>query len=350
MRKGRYIVLCASAFLAGDLLGGWVPFPAGVWLAAVLLFTLISLLWRSWALIVTVFVLLGATALQCARLPALPAPPSRLEIRCRQIQQRCAQRIERFLDAGAERAVAKALAFGDKSELARNTRAAYRASGASHLLALSGLHVGILYKLLVALLFPLALNLPLRRLRSLLVILLLWGYAALSGLSPSISRAALMITIYEGANLIGRRSDGLCSLGISALIITLLNPEAPREIGFQLSFAACLGIFLFHPWLSSLLKTRLRSLRALWSGATLAISCQLTCALPVWLYFHSFPRYFLLTNLLTLPVVTAVLYLTVFCLLLSIFDLPLGFPALVLQKCLQILNYTTSTIADLKIV
>lgn len=349
MRQGRYIVLCATAFLAGDLLGGWVPFPAGVWFAAALLFTLLSLFRRSWALILTVFALLGAAAVQSARIPSPPSQPGYLEKQCLQLQRRCSGQLDKILPEGAERAVAKALAFGDKHELDRATKQAYRASGASHLLALSGLHVGILYKLTLALLFPLAFSVPLRRVRSLLVIALLWGYAALSGLSPSISRAALMITVYEGAALIGRRSDGLCSLGISALLIALLNPEAPREIGFQLSFAACLGIFLFHPFLSGLLRTRLRSLKAIWSCASLALSCQMTCALPVWLYFHSFPRYFLITNLLTLPVVTASLYLTVACLLLSVFDLSPSFLSPILLKILQFLNYTTATIADLKI-
>ena len=350
MRQGRNIVLCATAFLAGDLLGGWIPFPAGAWLAAALLFTVLSLFKRSTALILTTFALLGATALQNARIPSTPSPPGFLAQRCAALQMRCSRQLDKVLPEGEERAVAKALAVGDKSELSRATKGAYRASGASHLLALSGLHVGILYKLLVAMLFPLALSVPLRRVRSLLVIALLWGYAAISGLSPSISRAALMITLYEGATLIGRRSDGLCSLGVSALLITLLNPEAPREIGFQLSFSACLGIFLFYPYFKRMLQTRLRLLRAVWDGASLAIACQLTTAAPVWIYFHSFPRYFLITNLLTLPVVTAVLYLTVFCLLLSFFNIPTAFPSLVLHKCLQILNYITSTIAELKII
>ena len=347
MRQGRYIVLCAAAFLSGDLFGGWVPLPSWAFLAAALLLTLILLLRHVRWLIPATFFLLGAAAVQEARIPSPPSPPGALEQLCAGLKRRCSGMIDAWLPAGGERGVAKALVIGDKRELDRDIRNAYRSSGASHLLALSGLHVGILYKLLAALLFPLAASPRLRRFRSLLIVTMLWGYAAVSGLSPSISRAALMITFYEGAAMAGRRSDGLCSLAASALLITLLDPEAPREIGFQLSFGACLGIFLFYPFLKGLLHTRLRSLNAIWNGASLAIACQLTTALPVWLYFRSFPKYFLITNLLTLPLVTAALYLAVSCFLLSLCNIPTGVPAGFLLKCLQILNETTSAISNL---
>ena len=347
MRQGRYIVLCAVAFLSGDLFGGWVPFPAWSYLAAALLPAFLFVFYRRWPLILTTLFLLGAAAVQSARLPALPSPPGHLERLCHEMKRRCSDRIDGWIPAGGERGVAKALAIGDKRELDRAVRNAYRNSGASHLLALSGLHVGILYKLLVALLFPLSASTWLRRIRSLLVIAMLWCYAAISGLSPSISRAALMITFYEGAALVGRRSDGLCSLAASALLITLLDPESPREIGFQLSFSACLGIFLFHPYLKKVLHTRLRSLNAIWNAASLAISCQITTALPVWLYFRSFPKYFLITNLVTLPLVTGALYLTVSCFLLSLCNISPEFPAIFLHKCLQMLNRATSIISNL---
>ena len=347
MGQGRHIVLCAVAFLAGDLLGGWIPLPAGGYLAAAFGCAAATLFRRSGGLILLTFLLLGATAVQTARLPARTTLQGWMDTRCRAAQRACAQRLETLLPGGSERAVVKALAIGDKQELDRATRKSYRTSGASHLLALSGLHVGILYKLLVALFYPFGGNRRLRRFRSLAVLGFLWFYALLSGMSPSISRAVLMITLYEGAALANRPRDGWNALAISALLITLFHPEAPREIGFQLSFCACIGIFGLYPRLKALLRTRIPPLSAIWNGAALAISCQAATFIPVWIYFRSFPRYFLITNLLTLPLVTATLYLTALTLAVSAMGAPATLPAEWLQGVVRLMNRVIAQIAAL---
>lgn len=326
----------------GDLLGGWVPFPAAGYLAVAVGCALLTLLRRNYTLILLSFLLLGATSVQTGRLPGRAAAQGWMEVRFAAAQKACTRRLESLLPEGSERAVIKALSIGDKRELDRPTKQAYRASGASHLLALSGLHVGILYKLLCALFLPFGGSRWMRRFRSVAVLGFLWFYALLSGMSPSISRAVLMITIYEGAALANRPRDGWNALAISALLITLFNPEAPREIGFQLSFCACLGIFALYPHLKGLLRTRLRSLQAVWNGASLAIACQAATALPAWIYFRSFPRYFLITNLLTLPLVTATLWLTVATLLFSVLGIPTKYAALLLQGCVRIMNLVVS--------
>lgn len=347
MRQGRYIVLCAAAFLCGDLLGGWIPLPAWCYLSAALGCAAFSFFQRRSALILITFLLLGAAAVQTARLPGRGMVQNWLDARFRTAQRACSHRLETLLPSGNECAVVKAVGLGDRSGLDRVTKKEYRASGASHLLALSGLHVGILYKLLVALFFPFGGNPRIRRIRSLAVLGFLWFYALLSGMSSSISRAVLMITLYEGAALANRPRDGWNALAISALLITLFNPEAPREIGFQLSFAACLGIFGLYPRLKGLLRTRIQLLNAMWNGAALAISCQAATFLPVWFYFRSFPKYFLITNLLTLPLVTAMLYLTAFTLLVSVLGISTKLPAEVLRGVVRLLNRVIAQIAEL---
>lgn len=335
------------AFLAGDLLGGWISLPAGGYFAAALGCAAITLFRRRFALILLTFLLLGAATIQTARLPGRTATQGRIAARCQAAQRACSRRLENLLPSGGERAVVKALAIGDKLELDRITRASYRKSGASHLLALSGLHVGILYKLLIALFYPLGGNRRLRCFRSVVVLGLLWFFALVSGMSSSISRAVLMITLYEGAALANRPKDGWNALAISALLITLLHPEAPRQIGFQLSFCACIGIFGLYPSLRGMLRSRIPPLTAIWNGAALAISCQAATFLPVWLYFRSFPVYFLITNLLTLPLVTATLYLTVITLLASVAGAPAELPAEWLQGVVRLLNRVVAQIADL---
>lgn len=347
MRQGRYIVLCAAAFLCGDLLGGWIPLPAWVSLSAALGCAAGAFFRRCRPLVLLAFALLGAAAIQTARLPGHTEVQNWIEARCRTAQRACSRRLESLLPSGNERAVVKALTIGDKQELDRVTKKNYRTSGASHLLALSGLHVGILYKLLVALFFLFGGNPRIRRIVRMAVLGFLWFYALLSGMSASISRAVLMITIYEGAAFANRPRDGWNALAISAMVITLFNPEAPREIGFQLSFGACVGIFGLYPHLKGLLRTRIRPLAAIWNGAALAISCQAATCVPVWLYFRSFPRYFLITNLLTLPLVTATLYLTAFTLLISVLGLSTKLPAELLRGVVQLLNRLIAQIAEL---
>ncbi|MBO4536732.1 MAG: ComEC/Rec2 family competence protein, partial [Bacteroidales bacterium] len=158
------------------------------------------------------------------------------------------------------------------------------------------------------LLRPLGGSRPARLLRSAVILLSLWSYALITGLGASISRAVLMITFYEIAGLLSGDRDGLTALAGSAFLLTVFDPEAPRDIGFQLSYTAVLSILLLHPRLKGLLQTRSRLLARIWELLSVSLCCQATCGVLVWLYFGTFPRYFLLTTLLAIPLATAVMY------------------------------------------
>ena len=119
-----------------------------------------------------------------------------------------------------------------------------------HLLALSGLHVGLIYALLRWLLTPLGGHRVARLLRSAVILLLLWTYALITGLSASIARAVLMITLYEISGHLSGDRDGLSALAGSALLLMLFDPESPRDIGFQLSYTAVLSTWLSQLGLS----------------------------------------------------------------------------------------------------
>ena len=253
------------------------------------------------------FVLLGAAALQLGRMPPLPGPTAPAVWAAGRKEAFSAWLVT-LVPAGDEHAVFRALAIGDRVALTRDLKAAYRASGAMHLLALSGLHVGLIYALLAWLLRPLGGHRPARLFRSGLILVFLWTYALITGLSASISRAVLMITFYELSGLISGDRDGLSALAGSALLLTLFRPEAPRDIGFQLSYTAVLSILLLHPRLSRLLQTRSRLLTRIWELLSVSLCCQATCGVLAWLYFGTFPRYFLLTTLLAIPLATAVMY------------------------------------------
>ncbi|MBO4571663.1 MAG: ComEC/Rec2 family competence protein [Bacteroidales bacterium] len=344
--KGREISFCALAFLAGDFFGGWLTLPPLLFLLLAAIAAPAAAAFRRMMPVLLAFFLLGAASVQVGRMPP-PAAESALSLSCKRLRERASTYLGTMVPEGDELAVLRALSVGDKSDISRELRADYRRSGAMHLLALSGLHVGIIYKVLCGVLFFLGWSLPMRRLRSAAVLAALWGFALITGLSPSIARASLMITIYELSSLLRAGRDGVNALAVSALLICLADPEAPRGVGFQLSFCACLSLFTLFPFLRKLLSTRSLLLRYVWECVCVAISCQAATAPLSYLYFGTFPRYFLVTNLLAVPVAAAVLYLLAASLLFARVPLLSDLTVNLLTVSLSLLNGVTRIVAGL---
>lgn len=221
-----------------------------------------------------------------------------------------------FNDTGTP-AIITALITGDKSCLSAETTHAFRESGASHILALSGLHLGIIYGI-VRICLSIFGNSPKTRIfKSVLTILTCAFYSIATGAAPSIIRALIFIIAGECSQLMGRHRSTGQTLFIALIIQLTLNPLDITNIGFQLSYAAMFGIAYIFPYLDRFWPKEdsghdrrkgaapltSRGLRWVWSCAAMSISCQITTA-PLALYhFGTFPKYFLLTNLIALPLV-----------------------------------------------
>lgn len=203
----------------------------------------------------------------------------------------------------------KALLTGDRSGLSRETTAVFRRSGASHILALSGLHIGIIYLLFDKLSRVLGRSAPVRRLRFVLMILGAGFFTLMTGAGPSIVRAFLFILINETLQLLHRPRNSVRVLCLALLVQLVLSPQVIRSVGFQLSYLAMAGIFLLYPVMEKWYPqgSRWDPVRKIWTMAALSISCQVFTAPLAWLRFHSFPRFFLLCNLLALPITTALI-------------------------------------------
>ena len=222
-------------------------------------------------------------------------------------------------------AVVRALTTGDRSFLGRGTVAAFRESGASHILALSGLHLGIIYLMLSWLTAPLGRSRPARILRYCIIVGLSGFYAVATGASPSIVRAFLFILLGESARLMGRRVRPILVYCGALTIQLALNPLVIKSVGFQLSYLAMAGIFILYPPLKGLypqdsgrsILAKVDIPRRIWEMAALSISCQVFTAPLAWIYFGTFPKYFLLTNLLAMPLTTIIMALSVVVILLS---------------------------------
>lgn len=222
----------------------------------------------------------------------------------------------------------KALLTGDKSDLPKEITGIFRDSGASHILALSGLHLGVLYILLARLTAPLGNSPWIRRLRYSLIIVAALFYSIMTGATPSIIRAFLFITINETARLLGRKREPVRVL-LAALTVQLaLKPDVISSVGFQLSYMAMAGIFLLYPTLERIYPapsgsrlSRFNPFRKIWNAAMLSISCQIFTGPIAWHYFHTFPKYFILTNLVALPLTSAIMTLSVATIALSFFGI-----------------------------
>ncbi len=206
-----------------------------------------------------------------------------------------------------------ALLTGDRSLLSAEVKSVFRESGASHLLALSGLHMGILYMIFDKLTVPLGKSPSARMIRYVLIVFAAFFFTLMSGASPSLVRAFLFISINETLRILRRPRKASRVLCLALLIQLAVDPSAIGSIGFQLSYLAMAGIVLLYPIMERWYPESPGILPKIWKTAALSISCQAFTAPLVWIRFHTFPRHFIITNLLAIPVTTLLMGSAVIC-------------------------------------
>lgn len=229
-----------------------------------------------------------------------------LSARMYRLNQRMQSRLSRAELDDRTFMLLSAMLLGDKSMLTPEETDAYSASGLSHLLALSGTHVAVIVSLISLALFPLTVARR-NRTRFVLSILLLWFYALLTGMSPSVVRAAVMATVYLVGRILERPSVPINSLCFAAWIILMFEPQELFMPGFQMSFAAVAGIIVFYPLLNQIDRRKHPWLYLLWSYPAVSISAMLLTGIVAGWYFHTFPLYFLPANLLAVPLMPLML-------------------------------------------
>ncbi|MAW97177.1 MULTISPECIES: ComEC/Rec2 family competence protein [unclassified Leeuwenhoekiella] len=236
------------------------------------------------------------------------------------------------------RAITYALLLGERQDLSPQLRQNYVDAGVIHILAVSGLHVGILMLLVQFLLKPLGNARKTRLLRLIIVIVAIWLFAILTGLSPSVLRAATMFTFLQIGLVYGQRRSGYNALIASALILLLINPRLLFEVGFQLSYAAVSFIMWLYPKIEVLWVPKNKILRYYWQLVCVSLAAQLG-VLPLSLYyFHQFPGLFLVANLVVLPFLGFILMYGILILSLSALNLLPDFLMKIYDFTLQLLN------------
>ena len=299
----------AGGFLAGfDLSFTVIPVLGGLYLARkrAVLFILLSC---------AGFFILGAQ--RRAVYSATVSPTEQyVENKAVQVRDYVSGKLSERLDGESSRGIAAALLLGDRSGLDKEIKTAFRNAGISHALALSGMHVGIIWSIICALTAAFRWNRRAKVFSFILSIAIIFSYAIITGLSPSVSRACIMIAVWKTAGLLCQSDDRLGPLLIAAFVIALFNPMAVEMIGFQLSFAAVAGIVFLYPAVEESIERVFGSrrnfgLRIAAGGARLmgiTMTCQIATFPLILLYFGKVSGNFLISNLVSAPLVTLSVY------------------------------------------
>lgn len=231
------------------------------------------------------------------------------------IRRWATSQVEAYVEGRREAAIVNALVLGYRETLDDEVMQAYATAGAMHILAVSGLHVGLIYLFLKLLFRPWRRNALAAYGGLACTILLLWSYALVTGLSPSVIRAAFMFSLLDIALLLKRKTGIYNTLAVAAFFMLCYNPMMLKMVGFQLSFLALFGIVYLQPRLAEWYGGENRIIQKLWQLTAVSMAAQLA-TFPLGLYyFGQFPTYFFMSNLLMVPAASFILGLGLLVLL-----------------------------------
>ncbi|GAA0716741.1 ComEC/Rec2 family competence protein [Aquimarina litoralis] len=226
--------------------------------------------------------------------------------------------LSNYTFTGKQLAIINALILGQKQDIDIDTFKDYQNAGATHILAVSGLHIGILLILLNFLLKPLDYIFKRsRELKIVLTIIALWSFAIIAGLSPSILRAATMFSFITIGTYFRSKTSIYNALIISIFILVILDPLLIFSVGFQLSYVAVFSIIWMQPHLVKIYKPRFYIDKILWETLTVTITAQIGLLPLLLFYFHQFPLLFIISNLIIIPILGIVLGLGILVILLA---------------------------------
>lgn len=215
--------------------------------------------------------------------------------------------LQKYLGKNDESAIAKALLIGYKVDLDKDLVQAYSNAGVVHIIAISGLHIGIIYAILLWIFSVLPLTKKSKPLRLTLIIFCLWVFALLTGAAPSVVRAAIMFSFIIVGSVFDKKSSVYNSLAASAFFILCFNPYELWNVGFQLSYLAVLGIVIAQKPISKWFYFKNKLIQKAWLLAAVSLSAQLLTFPLCLYYFHQLPLLFLLSNLVAIPLASLIL-------------------------------------------
>lgn len=324
---GRGVITYSLAFLAGITIARFITVDIRVQLVLLIILIPITLWSKQNAkrFIITTHLCItiaGATSCSIAiKDSTLPTHPIKIEFKhhMEELQTKSAEFLRKFTPDKKIHATLCALSIGDKKGMSRELKKAFSKAGATHVLALSGLHIGIVFTLIYNILKVFTIFPKGRYFTDTAAIIFIFLYSAATGFSPSVTRASIMILIYRIAYNTFRNTGKWDAIALSAMIIGIVAPLHIFTIGFQLSYAAVGAIALLFPVCKEAFSVvfpcggLLRGLTRkgcewVWNTLSISVCCQIATAPLVLYYFGNIPQYFLLANIIAVPLATIILY------------------------------------------
>ena len=255
-------------------------------------------------------------------------------------------KLEKFNFHPDQLAIINALLLGQRQDVSSEIYNSYTQAGAIHILAVSGLHVGVILMLLNIIFRPIEFFKHGKVLKTALIIMILWSFAIIAGLSASVVRAVFMFTIVAIAINFNRPTNIFNTLAISLFFLLLIKPTFLFDVGFQLSYLAVFAIVTFHPIISKLWSPPNKALKFMWNIFVVTISAQFGI-IPISLfYFHQFPGLFFISNLVIIPFLGVILGLGILVFVLASINLLTPSLATLFGNIIGTMNIFVAWVAD----
>lgn len=265
---------------------------------------------------------------------------------CAKLHSRIISNLEKSKFNTAEMNVALALILGQQQEISQDIIQDYQYSGATHILSVSGLHVGFIMLFITFILRPIPNTRKGSFLKLASILISLTGFAIISGLSPSVLRSVVMFSFVAIGSHLRRNGNIYHTLLVSILLILLFEPYFLFDVGFQLSYIALFFILWLNPILKNIYKPKYKIIVYIWEALTVSFAAQIG-TLPLCLYyFHQFPGLFFVTNIIILPVLSFIMIAGIVVMIIAIFTSPPLFMIMIFEKSIYLLNFMIHAVAS----
>lgn len=255
-------------------------------------------------------------------------------------------KLKRYNFKPDELAIINALLLGQRQDISEQVYKSYTNAGAIHILAISGLHIGIILIILNHLFKPIERLKHGTFLKAVIIIFILWCFAIIAGLSASVTRAVTMFSIVTIGMHLKRPTNIYNTLAISMLVLLLFKPLFLFDVGFQLSYVTVFSIVTLDPIFYKLFQPKNKLLDIYWHTFTITIAAQFGI-IPISLYyFHQFPALFFISNLVIIPILGFILGLGLFIILLAVLDILPHFLAQAYGYIISFMNRFISWVAS----
>lgn len=266
---------------------------------------------------------------------------------CAKMHSRIISNLEKSKFNKAEMNVALALILGQQQEISQDIIQDYQYSGATHILSVSGLHVGFIMLFITFILKPIPNTRKGSFFKLASILISLAGFAIISGLSPSVLRSVVMFSFIAIGNHLLRNGNIYHTLFVSILLILLFEPYFLFDVGFQLSYLALFFILWLQPLLKNIYKPKNKLILYIWEALTVSFAAQIG-TLPLCLYyFHQFPGLFFVTNIIILPILSFIMIAGIIVMIIAVFTQPPIFLTIIFEKSIYLLNLMIHFVASM---